>query len=198
MQPKRTPTPAGASSPASQRVPSPLTPTRTSRRVRERTAAESPTCVPLFFFSHPPTLLVRGSFWAMQRRRHHQRRARSSGSAQAFEGPVDRGRHCQQAAAAHARQQRHQPRAHLQQLLQRRWRRQLRQLPAAPPLEARGGSQCEPPDPGRLGPRSAGGCRRFNLQQPTIGCAAKGAHGPNKKTRSNKSLRNNRANPPDM
>ena len=114
----------------------------------------------------------------MQRRRHHQRRARSSGSAQAFEGPVDRGRHCQQAAAAHARQQRHQPRAHLQQLLQRRWRRQLRQLPAAPPLEARGGSQCEPPDPGRLGPRSAGGCRRFNLQQPTIGCAAKGAHGP--------------------
>ena len=36
----------------------------------------------------------------------------------------------------------------------------------------------EPPDPGRLGPRSAGGCRRFNLQQPTIGRAAKGAHGP--------------------
>ena len=35
--------------------------------------------------------LVRGSFWAMQRRRHHQRRARSSGSAQAIEGPVDRG-----------------------------------------------------------------------------------------------------------
>ena len=119
-----------------------------------------------------------GSFWAMQRRRHHQRRARSSGSAQAFEGPVDRGRHCQQAAAALARQQRHQPRAHLQQLLQRRWRRQLRQLPAAPPLEARGGSQCEPPDPGRLGPRSAGGCRRFNLQQPTLGRSAKGGHGP--------------------
>ena len=42
-------------------------------------------------FSHPPTLLVRGSFWAVQRRRHHQRRARSSGSAQAIEGPVDRG-----------------------------------------------------------------------------------------------------------
>ncbi len=66
----------------------------------------------------------------------------------------------------------------LQQLLQRRWRRQLRQLPAAPPLEARGGSQGAPPDPGRLGPRSAGGCRRCNLQQPTIGCAAKGTHGP--------------------
>ena len=73
-------------------APSPTpTLTRTSRRDRGRTAAESPTCVPLFFFSHPPTLLVRGSFWAVQRRRHHQRRARSSGSAQAIEGPVDRG-----------------------------------------------------------------------------------------------------------
>ena len=52
-----TPTLAGASSPASQRVPAPLTPTRTSRRVRERTAARSPTCVPLFFFpTHPPCL----------------------------------------------------------------------------------------------------------------------------------------------
>ena len=66
----------------------------------------------------------------------------------------------------------------LQQLQQRRRQQQLRQLPAAPPLVARGGSQCEPPDPGRLGPRSAGGCRRFNLQQPTLGRSAKGAHGP--------------------
>ena len=37
-------------------------------------------------------------------------------------------------------------------------------------------SQCEPPDSGRLGPRSAGGCRRCNLQQPTLGRSAKGAH----------------------
>ena len=93
-------------------------------------------------------------------------------------GPGGPGEHCQQAAAAHARQRRLQPRARLQQLQQRRRQQQLRQLPAAPPLVARGGSQCEPPDPGRLGPRSAGGCRRYNLQQPTIGRAAKGAHGP--------------------
>ena len=93
-------------------------------------------------------------------------------------GPGGPGEHCQQAAAAHARQRRLQPRARLQQLQQRRRQRQLRQLPAAPPLVARGGSQCEPPDPGRLGPRSAGGCRRFNLQQPTLGRSAKGAHGP--------------------
>ena len=44
--------------------------------------------------------------------------------------------------------------------------------------DGRLGGQCEPPDPGRLGPRSAGGCRRFNLQQPTLGRSAKGAHGP--------------------
>ena len=65
-----------------------------------------------------------------------------------------------------------------QQLPQRRRRRQQQQPPAASPLAARGGSQCEPPDPGRLGPRSAGGCRRFNLQQPTTGRTAKGAHCP--------------------
>ena len=35
--------------------------------------------------------IISDSFWAVQRRRHHQRRARSSGSAQAIEGPVDRG-----------------------------------------------------------------------------------------------------------
>ena len=121
---------------------------------------------------------MRGSFWAAQRRRCHQRRTRSGGSAQAMEGPADRGRHRRQAAAAHAHQRRQRPRAHPQQLQQRRRRRQLQLPPAASPLAARGGSQCEPPDPGRLGPRSAGGCRRFNLQQPTLGRSAKGAHGP--------------------
>ena len=119
-----------------------------------------------------------GSFWAAQRRRCHQRRARSGGSAQAMEGPADRGRHRQQAAAARAHQRRQRPRAHPQQQQRRRRRRQLQLPPAASPLAARGGSQCEPPDPGRLGPRSAGGCRRFNLQQPTLGRSAKGAHGP--------------------
>ena len=160
-------------------APSPTpTLTRTSRRDRGRTAAESGHVRPIVLFSHPPTLLVRGSFWAAQRRRCHQRRTRSGGSAQAMEGPADRGRHRQQAAAARAHQRRQRPRAHPQQLQQRRRRRQLQLPPAASPLAARGGSQCEPPDPGRLGPRSAGGCRRFNLQQPTLGRSAKGAHGP--------------------
>ena len=167
-----------STAPASQRRPRhPPSRARQGATVDAR-RLKAATCVPLFFFSHPPTLLVRGSFWAAQRRRCHQRRTRSGGSAQAMEGPADRGRHRQQAAAAHAHQRRQRPRARPQQLQQRRRRRQQQQPPAASPLAARGGSQCEPPDPGRLGPRSAGGCRRFNLQQPTSGRSAKGAHGP--------------------
>ena len=46
-----------STAPASQRVSPTPTLTRTSRRDRGRTAAESPTCVPLFFFpTHPPCL----------------------------------------------------------------------------------------------------------------------------------------------
>ena len=47
-----------STAPASQRRPRhPPSETRTSRRDRGRTAAESPTCVPLFFFpTHPPCL----------------------------------------------------------------------------------------------------------------------------------------------
>ena len=161
-----------------QRVPSPLTPTRTSRRVRERTAAESPTCVPLFFFpTHPPCLC--GGVSGLRSGADVISGARAAAAQhKQLEGPVDRGRHRQQAAAAHAHQRRQRPRARPQQLQQRRRRRQLQQPPAASPLAARGGSQCEPTDRGRLGPRSAGGCRRFDLQQPTLGRSAKGAHSP--------------------
>ena len=162
-------------------APSPTpTLTRTSRRDRGRTAAESPTCVPLFFFpTHPPCLC--GGVSGLRSGADVISGARAAAAQhKQLEGPVDRGRHRQQAAAARAHQRRQRPRAHPQQLQQRRRRRQLQLPPAASPLAARGGSQCEPPDPGRLGPRSAGGCRRFNLQQPTLGRSAKGAHGPQK------------------